>query len=137
MLRYDGGEVMRMHVDIRFNPQRGFWPYELYIDGRYYASYHSEQEALRAADLERRLRESDRWRKEYAASLPPLDQWSTEEIIEAYSPYAIHDYSEDELDAELAKRFGVTVEPGQRVADVLLKRGLIDEETWERITGIY
>ena len=126
-----------MEVKVRFNPQRGFWPYELYIDGRYYASFHSEEEALRAAEREQRWRENERWRKEYAASLPPLSEWTVEEIIEAYSPYAIHNYSEDELDAELAKRFGITVEPGQRVADVLLERGLIDRATWEYITDFW
>jgi DNA topoisomerase IA len=125
-----------MEVKVRFNPQGG-WPYELYLDGRYYASFRSEEEALRAAERERRWREHEQWRKEYVASLPSLSEWAVEEIIEAYSPYAIHPYSTDELDAELARRFGIEVGPGQRVADVLLERGLIDEETWERITNFW
>jgi hypothetical protein len=56
---------MGMRAYIRFNPQRSLCPYELYIDDRYYASFMSEGEALRAAEREYILRESVRWREPF------------------------------------------------------------------------
>jgi hypothetical protein len=54
---------MKMHVYIKFNPQRPLCPYELYIDDCYYASFMSEGEALRAAEREYILRGSVQWRE--------------------------------------------------------------------------
>jgi len=130
-----------MEITVRYNSKAG--AYEVYIDGRYFHSYHcwSEEEALERArrDIERaqRLLEAARWREERIASLPPLSEWTIDEIFDAYSPYAIHPYTTDELDAELARRFGITVGPGQDVLEVLLERGLIDRKTWERLTDFW
>jgi hypothetical protein len=126
-----------MVTEVRFNPARWPWPYELYIDGCYDSSYQSEEEALRAAERELRWRERMRWWQEQAASRPPLSEWSLDEIFDGYSPYAVHNYSTDELDAELARRFGIEVPQGQDVKNILLERGLIDRETWERITDFW
>jgi 1,2-phenylacetyl-CoA epoxidase PaaB subunit len=130
-----------MEITARYNSKSG--EYEVYIDGHYFHSYHcrSEEEALERArrdfEREQRLIEYWRWREERISSLPPLSEWTIDEIFDAYSPYAIHPYTTDELDAELARRFGITVEPGQDVLDVLLKLDLIDRKTWERLTDFW
>jgi hypothetical protein len=130
-----------MEITVRYNFKSG--AYEVYIDGQYFDSYHcrSEEEALeearRAIERQQLLIEYWQWREERIASLPPLSEWTLDEIFDAYSPYAIHPYSHDELDAELARRFNITVEPGKDVLDVLLERGIIDRKTWERLTDFW
>ncbi len=143
VVRYtpEGGD-RPYEITVRYDPEwDGMRPYRVYIDGNYLQSYRSEAEALeearRAVERQHRLIEECRRQAERIASLPPLSEWTIEEIFNAYSPYAIHPYTTDELDAELARRFGITVEAGQDILDVLLERGLIDRKTWERLTDFW
>jgi transposase len=95
------------------------------------------EEKRRFEEHEQFLREDARRKQEYADSRPPLSEWTLEEIFDGYSPYDSHHYTTEELNAELARRFGIEVEDGQDVRDVLLKRGLIDRTTWEIITDYW
>jgi hypothetical protein len=102
-----------------------------------------EREARKAREREnadriaRILREDARVREEIANSRPPLPEWSLQEIFDGYSSGANHHYSHDELDAELARRFGITDLEGRAVRDALYERGLIDRTTWELITDYW
>jgi hypothetical protein len=126
-----------MKVEVKFEPRRHPYPYTLYLGGHYFGSYPSEEEARRAAEREQRSHEDSLRRKEFANARPPLAEWTIDEILRGYSPYDAHNYTTDELNAELARRFNIAVTGGKNVADILLERGLIDRETWERITDFW
>lgn len=101
-----------------------------------FEAYRAE-ERRRSERRDQILREDARRKQEYADSRPPLSEWTLQEIFDGYSPYDSHHYTTEDLNAELARRFGIEVEDGQDIRDVLLKRGLIDRTTWEIITDYW